>query len=90
MTSLGQSHSCRRKDIIDNRVKNGWVNQKLPPTQQVLEEKVVNVVPDKVLDVAIMLPAYFAPGLNNPTDLQGYVCGEFSISNPRLLKIAPC
>ena len=54
----------------------------MPPTSaQLLKEEVVDIVPDLVFDVAVVLPSYFAVALNNLAHLDRDVSRKFRIAD---------
>ena len=54
---------------------------------QLFKKEIVNVVPNNVLDITIVLPAALAALLHNPTDLQRDVDSQFGVTKTRLFQI---
>gem|GEM_PF-5481494 len=61
----------------------------IPTIAQLFEEEVVNVIPDLVFDVPVILPADLPMTLNDLAHLDGYVRCKLRVGNTSLIKVAP-
>jgi len=68
LSSLSQPHARRRQNIVHNAIEDTGVYQNAPLSPQLLEEKIINVIPDGILHITVILPADFSSTLDNLTD----------------------
>jgi hypothetical protein len=86
---LRQSHARRSENIIYHRVKNRRIDYKFTSAQQLLEKEIIDIIPDNILDVTVILPTHLAALLNDAAYFECDIGGQLWVTDPSFFKVTP-